>query len=148
MLFLWTLFRGLVTGVGRIRQQRSLVDILVKIVERVVVGRDDVEWVAVDFHIAANRHIRWSNEIHVLVNILVLPSVQELALDDARVLLGRLVDWDAVISQVEGNDEAAVDIFWDSGVEAGGEPQNLLVVVDTLEEVALWLFWDELVDVA
>lgn len=78
---------------------------------------------AVDFHIAANRHIRWSNEIHVLVNILVLPSVQELALDDARVLLGRLVDAESVVSEVERDDKPTVNVLGDLRVESGCESE-------------------------
>ena len=74
--------------------------------------------------------------------------MEELAFNDARVLLGGLVDSNGVISQVERNDEAAVNIFWHARIETSCESEDLFVIIDTLEEVALWLLWDELVDVS
>lgn len=120
----------------------------IEVVGRIIVATQNMEGVAVDLHVSSNSHVSWSDEGTVVVNVLVPVAVKELALDDARVLLGGLVDGDAVISQVEGDDEAAVNIFWDAGVETSCEPEDLFVIVNTLEEVALGLIWDELVDVA
>ena len=77
---------GLVVGASLI------VDVLVQIVGRVVVGGKDVERVSIDLHVGANGEIGRRDERHTLVDVLVLPLVQELALDDARVLLGGLVN--------------------------------------------------------
>jgi len=71
--------------------------------------------------------------------------VEELAFDDARVLLGGLVDSNGVISEVERNDEATVEVLGNSSVELGGETQDSLIVVHGLEEVFLWSLRDELV---
>ena len=119
--------------------------VLVQVVGGVVIGRKDVEGVAINFHIAANRHVCGCDERHVLVNVLVLSLVQELALDDTTVLLSRLVDANVVIGQVERDDKSAVDILGHASVELGGEAQDFLVVVHGLEEVNLWLLWDQLV---
>ena len=102
----------------------------------------------IDLHVSTDSHVTWSDPGVVVVNVLVLVTVKELALYDSRVLLGWLIDRDAVISQVEGNDEAAINVFRHASVEASCEPENLLVIIDALEEIALWLVWDELVDVA
>jgi len=107
-----------------------------------------VERVAVDLHIAANGHVCGRDESIALVNILVLSLVEELALDDARVLLGGLVDADAVIGQVERDDESTVDILGHASVELGSETKDLLVVVHGLEEVSLGLLRDQLVHLA
>lgn len=121
---------------------------LTEVFGSVIVAAQDVEGVPIDLDVAANGHVAWSDWLVVVVNVLVLVSVQELALDDSRVLLGGLVDRDAVVGQVEGDDEAAVNVFRHFRVEAGCESEDLLVIVDRLEEVALGLVWDELVDVA
>ena len=71
--------------------------------------------------------------------------MEEFAFDDARVLLGGLVDSNSVVSKVERNDEAAVDVLGHSSVELGGEAQDSLIVVHGLEEVFLRPLWDELV---
>ena len=71
--------------------------------------------------------------------------MEEFAFDDARVLLGGLVDSNGVISQVERNDEATVEVLGHSSVELGGETQDSLIVVHGLEEVFLWPLRDELV---
>lgn len=112
---------------------------------RVVVAAQDVEGVAVDLHVSANGHVAWHNELHVVVNVLVLPAVEELAWNDARVLLGGLVDADAVIAEVERDDEAAVNVLGHGSVESGREPEHVLVVVDGLEEVHLRLLGHEAV---
>jgi len=69
-----------------------------------------MEGVSIDLHIASNGHVSWGNERLTLVNVLVLALVQELALNDTRVLLGGLVDANVVISQVEGDDESTVNV--------------------------------------
>ena len=71
--------------------------------------------------------------------------MEEFAFDDAGVLLGGLVDSDGVISQVERNDEAAVEVLGHFCVELGSEAQDSLIVVHGLEEVFLWPLRDELV---
>ena len=71
--------------------------------------------------------------------------MEEFAFDDAGVLLGGLVDSDGVISQVERNDEAAVEVLGHFCVELGSEAQDSLIVVHGLEEVFLWSLRDELV---
>jgi len=122
--------------------------VLTEVFGSVIVASHDVEGVPIDLDISANGHIAWRDRRVVVVNVLVLVSVQELALDDTGVLLGWLVDRDAVVGQVEGDNEAAVNVFWHSSVEAGRESEDFLVIVDRLEEVSLGLVWDELVDVA
>ena len=71
--------------------------------------------------------------------------MEEFAFDDAGVLLGGLVDSNGVISQVERNDEAAVEVLGHFCVELGSEAQDSLIVVHGLEEVFLWSLRDELV---
>jgi len=122
--------------------------VLTEVFGSVIVATQDVEGVPIDLDVAANGHVAWSDWLVVVVNVLVLVSVQELALDNSGVLLGWLVDGDAVVSQVEGDNEAAINVFRHFRVEAGCESEDLLVIVDRLEEVALGLVWDELVDVA
>ena len=106
-----------------------------------------MEAVAVDLHITADCHVTWSDPSIVVINVLVSVAVKEFALNDARVLLSWLIDRDAIVSQVEGDDEAAINVFRYFGVETSGESEDLFVVVNTLEEVALWFIWDELVDI-
>ncbi len=92
---------------------------------------------SVDLHVAANGHVRDRDELHVLVHVLVLATMEELALDDAGVLLSHLVDANRVVSQEERDDEAAVDVLGHTRVESRCEAKNLLVVVNKLEEVLL-----------
>lgn len=119
-----------------------------KVVACVVITCHDVERVAVDLDVSTDGHVAWSDPGVIVIDVLVPVAVKELALDDTRVFLGRFVDRDAVISQVEGNDEAAVNVFWNARIETSCESEDLFVVIDTLEEVALWFFWDELVNIA
>ena len=119
----------------------------IEVVLGVLVAGQDVVRVAVDLHVSADGHVSGSDESSVLVNVLVLSAFEELALDDARVLLGRLLDRDAVVSQVERDDETTVDILGNAGVEASSETQDLLVIVHGLEEVTLGLLRDQFVDV-
>lgn len=117
----------------------------VEVVLCVLVTRQDVERMSLDLNIATNWHIGWRDELHVLVHILVLFAVEELAWNDSRVLLCWLVDRNGVISEVERDNKAAVNILWHTGIEPGGETQDVLVVIDGLEEINLWLLWYEAV---
>lgn len=123
-------------------------EVLLQVVGSVLIAGHQVERVAVDLHVATDRHVAGSDPFVSVVDVLVPVALQELALDDARVLLGRLVDCNRVIGQVERDDEAAVYVLRNSGVEASRESQDLLVIVDALEEVALWLVRDQLVNIA
>ena len=105
-------------------ERRSLVvDVLVKVVDRVVVSREDVERVSVNLHISADGQVGRGDEGHVLVHILVLPLVEELAFDDTRVLLGGFVDAEGVVGQVERDDESAIEILRNSRVEPCSEAE-------------------------
>ena len=101
--------------------------------------------VPVDLHIATDGHVRGSNEFVVIVNVLVLATLEELALHDPGVLLRGLVDRDRVVSEEERDDEAAVNVLGNLGVEPSDEAQNGLVVVHVLEEVTLRLVGHQLV---
>jgi hypothetical protein len=103
-----------------------------------------LEAVSVDLHVFADEQVGWGDEVHLVVHVLVLLSLQEGSLDDSGVLLSWLEDGDGVVGQVEGDDESSVEIFWDSSVELGSESQDLLVIVNVFEEVSLWLVWQEL----
>lgn len=118
-----------------------------EVVLSVLVTRLNVVGVTVDLNVSTNGHVRRSDELVVLVHVLVSSALEELALNDARVLLGRLVNRDRVVSQVERDDEPSVNILGHSGVETGSEAQDLLVIVHRLEEVTLRLLRDQLVDV-
>lgn len=106
-----------------------------------------MEVVAIDLDVSANWEFSWSNELHALVDVLILLSGKEWSFDDTRILLSWLKNRDGVVSQVEGNDEPSVNILWDFGVESGSESQNLLIVIDVLEEINLWLLWDKIIDI-
>ena len=107
-----------------------------------------MERVTINLHVSSNGHVSWRNEGHALVNVLVLALVEELALDNATVLLRWLVDANVIVSQVEGDDKSTVDVLGDSRVELGGEAEDLLVVVHGLEEVDLGFLRDQLVHLA
>lgn len=104
--------------------------------------------VTVDLDVTANAKICWCDEFVVLVHVLVLVAAQEWASNNTTVLNIWLVNADAVVGQVERDDEAAVDVLWYAGVEAGVVAADLLVVVDTLEKVTLWLLGYQVVNVA
>ena len=106
-----------------------------------------MEVVAIDLDVSSDWELSWGNELHELVDVLVLLSGKEWSFDDTRILLSWLKDRDGVVSQVERNDEPSVNIFWDFGVESSGESQNLLIVINVLEEINLWLLWDEIIDI-
>lgn len=103
-----------------------------------------MEAVSIDFDVSSDSDVSGRKEVSVLVDVLVLPPFEELAFHDAGVLLGRLEDGNGVISQVEGNDEASVDVFRHAGVELGSVSQDFLVVVHVLEEVSFGLFGKQL----
>ena len=104
-----------------------------------------MEGVSIDLHVSTDWHVSWSQSLSLLVNILVLSALEEFTWDDAGVLLGWLVDGDAVIAQVERDDEASVNVLWHTGVKSCSESQDVLIVVHSLEEVDLGLLWDETV---
>ena len=106
-----------------------------------------MEVVAIDLDVSANWELSWSNELHALVDVLILLSGKEWSFDDTRILLSWLKNRDGVVSQIERNDEPSVDILWDFSVESGSESQNLLIVIDVLEEINLWLLWNKIIDI-
>ncbi len=59
-----------------------------------------------------------------------------------------LEDAERVVAEVESNDEPSFDIFRNSCVKSCRETQNLLIIVNILEEVALGLVRHELVNIA
>lgn len=114
----------------------------------VVITAEDVVGVAINLDIATNAQVGWSDPLAELVDILVLVASQEWTLNNARVLHSWLIDRNAIVGQVERDDETAVDVLWHLGVETSIESQDLLVVVHTLEEVTLWLLWHQVINVA
>ena len=123
-------------------------EVLLQVVGSVLITGHQVEGVTVDLHVSSDRHVAGSDPSVSVVDVLVPVALQELAFDDARVLLGWLVDRDRVVCQVERNDEAAVHVLWDASVEASSKSQNFLVIVHALEEVALGFVWHQLVNIA
>ena len=109
----------------------------------VLIARVNVEVVPVDLDVAADRHVTGRYKLVVVVHVLVLAALQELALDDSRVLLGRLEDRDRVVSEEERYDEFAVDVLRHTRVETGDVTQHGLVIVHILKEIPLWLLWQE-----
>ena len=96
-----------------------------------------METVSVNLDIASEGHVTACDPCHVVVYVFVLSSLKEFATDDTGVLLVRLVDANAIIREVEGDDEATVDVLWHTGVETSRESQDFLVVIDFFEEVRL-----------
>lgn len=113
------------------------IKVAVEVFLRVVIAGQNVEVVSVDLHVSAEGHVGGGEPLAILVEVLVLSSLEELSRDDTGVLLLGLVNGDRVISEVEGDDETTVNIFGDSCVETGSESQDVLVVVEVLEEVRL-----------
>jgi len=103
--------------------------------------------VTVNLDVTANSQIRRGDEFVVLVHVFVLLAAQEGALDDATVLHSGLVDRDAVVRQVERDDEAAVHVFRHTRVEARVVAEDLLVIVYRLEEVAFGLLWHQVMNI-
>jgi hypothetical protein len=118
-----------------------------KIFSGVLIRVEDVEVITIDLDVTADWDVSWGDEIVVLVDVLILSSLEEGSFDDTGVLLRWFEDGDGVVSQVEGDDEPSVNILWDLGVESGGISQYLLVVVHILEEVDLGLLWNEVIHV-
>ena len=106
---------------------------------RVLIASKDIEVISIDLDVSANAQITRSNELHVVIDVLILLSAEEGTLNDTGVLLGGLEDRDSVISKVERDDEPPVNIFGNLGVEASSVSQDLLIVVDVLEEINLGL---------
>lgn len=65
--------------------------VLVKVVLSELIAGEDIERVAVDLDITTDRQVCSSQELVVIVDVLVLSAMKELALDNARVLLGRFI---------------------------------------------------------
>ena len=103
---------------------------------------------SIDLHITTDSHVCRSEELHVIVNILVLSAFKEFAFNNAGVLLGRFKDRYGIVGQVERQDEASIQILRDASVESGCESEHLLVVVYILEEVTFRLIRQEFVDVS
>ena len=119
-----------------------------KVVLRELIARQDMEGIAVNLHVTSNGHIRGSDESAVVVNILVSLLLEEGSVNNARVLLGWLVDRKRVVTQIEGDDESSVDVLWHASVEPCGESENFPVIVDALEEVALRLLGHKLINIS
>jgi len=109
----------------------------------VLIARVNVEVVPVDLDVAADRHVTGRYKLVVVVHVLVLAALQELALDDSRVLLGRLEDRDRVVCEEERYDEFAVDVLRHTRVETRDVTQHGLVIVHILKEIPLWLLWQQ-----
>lgn len=116
-----------------------------KIFSGVLIRVEDMEVVTIDLDVTADWKVGWSDEIVVLVDVLILSSLEEGTFDDTGVLLSWFEDGDGVVSQVEGDNESSVNVLGDFGVESGGISQYLLVVVYVLEEVDLGLLWNKVV---
>ena len=114
----------------------------------VIVATKDVEVVGVDLDVTTDRKVSWGNEFHSIIDVLIFESLKEWTFDDTTVLLGWLEDGDCIVTEVVGDNESSVDVFWNSCVESSGVSQDLLVVVDVLEEVNLWLLGNKVVDIA
>lgn len=121
---------------------------LLEVFDCEVVAGEDVVRETIDLDVASHAHVRWCDPLHVLVNILVLVTAQEGTFDNARVLHRWFVNRDTVVSEMERDDETAINILRNSSVEAGGVTQDLLVIVNRLEEITLGLFGHKVVDVA
>ena len=119
-----------------------------EVVLSVFIARENVEAVAVDLYISSDSNIGRSNELVILINVLVLAALEEFAFDNARVLLSRFIDGDRVIRQEERNDEAALDILRDTSVEASCETEDLALIINSLEEVLLGLLGNEAVNIS
>lgn len=118
-----------------------------KIFSGVLVGVEHVEVITIDLDVTADWEVGWGDEIVVLVDVLILSSLEEGTFDDTGVLLSWFEDGDGVVSKVEGDNESSVNVLWYFRVESGGISQYLLIVVYVLEEVDLWLLGDQVVHV-
>jgi len=79
-----------------LRKHRS-VQMTLQVVLCVVVATQDMVAVTVDSHICADAQVGRSDELVVLVHVLVLVSAEEGALDDPAILNGGLVHRDTIV---------------------------------------------------
>ena len=107
-----------------------------------------MEVVPVDLDIASKNKVCWGDELLILVDILVLTTFKEFTLDNTRILLSWFIDWDRVVREEERYNEAAVNIFWDTGIEFSSEAEDFALVVYCFEEVFFGLLWNESVNVS
>lgn len=126
----------------------SVDDVMLEVLLGVVVAGEQLEAVTVDLDILSYEQVGGSDELHSVVNVLVLLPLEEGSLNDTRVLLSWLENGDGVVSQVERDNESPVKVLRHSSVELGSESEDFLVVVDVLEEVSLGLVWQQLEDVS
>jgi len=116
---------SLVAVVKRPRSNQVAVEVFLS----VVIARQDVEVVSIDLHVSAERHVCGGEPLTILVEVFVLSPLEELSRNDTGVLLLGFVNGDRVVSQVERDDEATVNILGNASVETCGESQDGLVVV-------------------
>ena len=57
-----------------------------------------MEIVAIDLDVSSDWELSWGNELHELVDVLVLLSGKEWSFDDTRILLSWLKNRDGVVS--------------------------------------------------
>ena len=70
----------------------SLIEVSGQVLGGILVTVEDVEVVSVDLNVSTNWHVCWSDELHLLVHVLVLLFLQEWAFEDTRILLSWLED--------------------------------------------------------
>ena len=70
----------------------SFIGVRCQIFARVLITTKEVEVVSIDLDVPVHSHVTRSYELHVIVDILVLPSLQKWTFKDTRVLLSRLED--------------------------------------------------------
>ena len=124
-----------------------LVRVSSEIFTRVLIAAENAEVVTIDLDIVVDTKVARRNELHVVIDVLILLSMEEGSLDDTRVLLSGLEDRDSVISQIERDNESPVNILGHLSVELSSVSEDLLVVVDVLEEINLGLLWHEVIDI-
>lgn len=100
-----------------------------QVVHGVLVAAENVVRESVDLDVTTDGQLSGSDELVALVNVLVLITAKEGSLDNAGVLDCGLKDRDAIVSQVERNDEATLDVLRDTCVESGSVTKDLLVIV-------------------
>ena len=119
-----------------------------KVLSGVVVTAEHMEAVTVDSYVSSDGKVRWSDELHSAVDVLVFVPLEEWTLKEAGVLLSWFEHGDGVVGQVERDDESSVHVFGYLCVESGGVSEDLPVVVHVLEEVNLGLLGNQVIDVA
>ncbi len=80
------------------------------------IAREDTEGVGVDNDVASNFEVAWVDEVATFFDFVLAPF-QELALLNPWILLRRLEDTKGVISQIDRDNESALDIFRHSGIQ-------------------------------